>query len=219
MTQLPQNTSHAVMAQRNPLLSKIDDFPTPPWATRALIEQVLKKAVGLTDLHQMSVWEPACNRGYMAKPMSEYFKTVYATDVVNYGWSGQQQEWDYISTMMPNCIGTNDVDMVITNPPFSKAEKFIKRSMFVPGTRVVAMLCRTGILESNRRYKKIFSIHPPSYVAQFVERVPMLQGKVDPKASTATAYCWLVWVVGVKDTRLSWIPPCRSILEKGGDYS
>jgi hypothetical protein len=32
-----QNTSHAVMAQRHEAADSPDDFPTPPWATRALI--------------------------------------------------------------------------------------------------------------------------------------------------------------------------------------
>lgn len=36
-----QNTSHAVMAQRYEAADSPDDFPTPPWATRALIEHVI----------------------------------------------------------------------------------------------------------------------------------------------------------------------------------
>jgi hypothetical protein len=32
-----QNTSHAVMAQRVEPAHSLDDFPTPPWATRALL--------------------------------------------------------------------------------------------------------------------------------------------------------------------------------------
>ena len=36
-----QNTSHAVMAQRAELKNSLDDFPTPPWATRALLEHVV----------------------------------------------------------------------------------------------------------------------------------------------------------------------------------
>ena len=30
------------------------------------------------------------------------------------------------------------------------------------------------------------------------------------RASTATAYCWLVWINGESPTRLDWIAPCRS---------
>ena len=58
-----QNTSHAVMAQRSEPRDSLDDFPTPPWATRALCE----KLIGARhDLAGMSVWEPACGQGYMA---------------------------------------------------------------------------------------------------------------------------------------------------------
>lgn len=36
---MTQNTSHAVMAQRVEAHDSLDDFPTPPWATRALLER------------------------------------------------------------------------------------------------------------------------------------------------------------------------------------
>lgn len=38
-----QNTSHAVMAQRIEAKDSPDDFPTPPWATRALCEYILDR--------------------------------------------------------------------------------------------------------------------------------------------------------------------------------
>jgi hypothetical protein len=52
-----QNTSHAVMAQRTEAKDSLDDFPTPPWATRALIEHVLRSK---EPLNQQSSLEPAC---------------------------------------------------------------------------------------------------------------------------------------------------------------
>jgi hypothetical protein len=60
---------------------------------------------------------------------------------------------------------------------------------------------------------------PPSRFAQFTERVPMLRGRLERKASTATGYAWLVWL---KDNsappRLLWVPPCRRRLERHSDY-
>ena len=38
---MTQNRSHAVMQQRHEAHDSLDDFPTPPWATRALMECVL----------------------------------------------------------------------------------------------------------------------------------------------------------------------------------
>ena len=62
-----QNTSHAVMAQRFEAKDSLDDFPTPPWATRALLEHVIPDK----DLAGRSVWEPACGAGHMAKVLKE----------------------------------------------------------------------------------------------------------------------------------------------------
>lgn len=51
----------AVMNQRSEALDAADDFPTPPWATRALAQSVLP-TLGLA-LEGARVWEPAAGRG------------------------------------------------------------------------------------------------------------------------------------------------------------
>lgn len=65
-----QNTSHAVMAQRVEPKDSADDFPTPPWATRAPLEHVLRNP---GELATMTCLEPACGAGHMAKVLNEYF--------------------------------------------------------------------------------------------------------------------------------------------------
>ena len=56
--------------------------------------------------------------------------------------------------------------------------------------------------------------------AQFTERVPMVRGRLDRKASTAIGYAWLVWEKGSASAapRLMWVPPCRKQLERDSDY-
>ena len=46
---MAQNTSHAVMAQRIEPADSLDDFPTPPWATRALLKILMKKLMSLRN--------------------------------------------------------------------------------------------------------------------------------------------------------------------------
>jgi hypothetical protein len=53
VSMVKQNTSHAVMAQRFEALDSLDDFPTPPWATRALCEKLIRAG---HDLASMSAW-------------------------------------------------------------------------------------------------------------------------------------------------------------------
>jgi hypothetical protein len=48
-------------------------------------------------------------------------------------------------------------------------------------------------LESVGRYNGIFRHHPPTKFAQFVERIPMVKGRLDDKATTATGDAWFVW--------------------------
>ena len=48
---MAQNTSHAVMAQRTESPDSLDDFPTPPWATRAFVEHVLGGKTSTSGLH------------------------------------------------------------------------------------------------------------------------------------------------------------------------
>lgn len=100
---------------------------------------------------------------------------------------------------------------IITNPPFNLAVEFAERALAL-AKQGVALLTRTSWLEGGERYKRLFSKWPPIIVALFAERVPMVKGWWDPKASTATSYAWVVWdrTGGNHDrTRLMWIPPGR----------
>lgn len=208
---MTQNTSHAVMAQRHEAHDSLDDFPTPPWATRALFEHVIGPWPGHLG------WDPACNRGYMVRPMEEYMLAVAASDVHDYGLRRRGfVKHDFLQPYLPDGIAATE--WIISNPPFRLGEEFVFRALEV-ASHGVAMLVRTSFLEGVGRYTRLFSKRPPQIVAQFVERVPMVKGRLDGKASTATAYCWLVWSVpSPSASRTIWIPPCRKQLERAADY-
>lgn len=198
------------MAQRVEPADSPDDFPTPPWATRALIEHILKP--DHSALGSQRCLEPACGRGHMAKPLMEYFASVEASDAYQYGYAPVR---DFLS--QPHDEGSHD--WVITNPPFRLAEEFVARALTV-AREGVAILARTVFLESCSRYNGIFCSNPPTIFAQFVERVPMVKGRIDKSASTATGYGWFVWSKksSIKYPRLAWVPPCRKKLERETDY-
>lgn len=84
-----QNTSHAVMAQRIEAPDSLDDFPTPPWATRALMEHIIHAD---EETARYSVLEPACGRGHMAQTLREYFNDVRSSDISFIGPSSRP--WD-----------------------------------------------------------------------------------------------------------------------------
>jgi hypothetical protein len=201
-----QNTSHAVMAQRFEAKDSLDDFPTPPWATRALLEHIILDK----NLPHHSVWEPACGEGHMAKVLQEYFERVVASDIFAYGCG------EVVDFLAPQVV--RGTDWIITNPPFRLAEAFALKALSLANTGV-ALLVRTVFIESVGRHERLFSRFKPALVAQFTERVAMVKGRLDPKASTATGYAWIVWLkCPTSKTQLIWIPRCRKRLERPTDY-
>ncbi len=203
-----QNQSSAVMQQRSEAHDSLDDFPTPPWATRALCEWLIRNG---EDIGAAQCREPAANRGHMVKPLREYFRSVEASDVHDYGAGFAVQ--DYLFGANPPTV-----DWTITNPPFRLAEQFIERGL-ATSRKGVAVIVRSAFLEGIGRHERLFAPHPPAYVLQFTERVVMHKGKLSPKGSTATAYAWIVWLNCVTDTRMRWIAPCRKLLEQDSDYA
>lgn len=188
-------TTSAVMASRRSVASSLDFFPTPPWATRALIEEVLAPE-GLVacdfayGLYPEMVWEPACGAGHMAIPLAGYFEEVLATDVHDWGF-GDVRNLDF--TMVARDTLKRRPAWVIVNPPFVLAERFVDRALDV-AVEGVAMLLRLNWLEGGARHELIFSgERKPTFVCPFAERVPMIEGAWDPEASSATAYAWFVW--------------------------
>ena len=189
-----------------------EDFPTPPWATRALLEHGL----GSAHLKNHTVWEPAANRGYMVRPLAEYFGTVIATDKHDYG--AGYPTVDFLDGPTPQEFGM-DVDWIITNPPFALAEEFVHRALAL-SKRGVAVFVRASWIEGKGRYENLFSVNPPTLFCPFVERVALVEGRVDPKAVTQMPYAWFVWDHGVDtgETVVRWIPPCRKEMERDDDY-
>lgn len=219
------NASPAVRQQRHASREGMDDFPTPPWATRALCDWLTRRG---HPLHLLHAWEPACNRGFMARPLAEYFDNVFATDAASYGWDGQDGVVDFLIDWDGDAP---DVDWIITNPPFKLAEPFIAQALSQTKTGV-AMFARSALAEGETRYANLFMRHRPSAVLQFSTRVVIYGGAcLDPdvpitkpdgsigKPTSATAFSWFIWTKPApRRTEFDWIPPCRADLTRPGDY-
>jgi hypothetical protein len=248
---MPQNRSSAVMQQRSEARDSLDDFPTPPWATRALCEQVLRPLIttAFGTPRDQSVWEPFCNRGHMARPLAEHFRRVHTSDVHDYSYAPRRAVWPLghpqalqpivqdrvVDFLWPDSAGITlsavPPHWIITNPPFRLAEQIVARALTL-AWKGVAIFVRSAFLEGQERYESLFSKLPPTAVAYFAERVILHKGLLrDPareywdaarqawvRPTTATAYCWLVWVKGAQRVPPIWIPPCRQQLTRPGDY-
>ncbi len=207
-----QNRSSAVMAQRAEAHDSLDDFPTPPWAGRALC-QFLRGQL-LQYLQLVDVREPAANRGHLVRVLAEHFREVIASDVHDYGAGFPLH--DYLMPVQDEVR----VAWTITNPPYRLAEGFIARALACSGVGV-AMLVRTSFLEGAGRFTRLYDVTPPTHVLQFSERVVMHKGTLSEHGSTATSYAWVIWFkphIG-KPTQLHWIGTgARKRLTRAGDY-
>jgi hypothetical protein len=199
------------MALRREPPDALDFFPTPPWATRALFRHVLPaigaNAVGIA-------WEPACGEGHMAEVIAEFASgQIIASDIFDYGYG--RAPVDFV-----NDAPLARPEWIITNPPFNLACEFTLHALDLASAGV-AMLCRTTWIEGKARYEKLFRDRPPTLYAPFVERVPMVKGRWDPTASTATSYAWFIWRKAASgSSRVLWIPPgCRREITRHDDVA
>ncbi|MGV7034874.1 hypothetical protein [Methylobacterium symbioticum] len=201
--------STAVMASRREPPDSLDFFPTPPWATRALLRHVLPPV--LEGFKICSAWDPACGEGHMAEVLREEVSIVHASDIFDYGRGYPVADFlDPATQLVPS------VDLIATNPPFNVAVEFAERAL--GEAAVVALLLRTAWIEGEERYLRLFRDRPPTAFAPFVERVAMLRGRWEPNASTATSYAWFVWVSDAAPRAPIWIPPnCKRSLTRSDD--
>lgn len=215
-TPLP-NGARSIMGSRQEPDDSLDFFPTPPYATRALVERVLPQ-LGIQKIE--TAWEPACGEGHIAGVLQEYGTHVYATDIFDYETTYQDRLCNFLDTNdYAPVVKPGRYEWVITNPPFGdKAIQFVLRGLEYARVGVAMFFRSQWAVEGKDRYEKLFRDRPPTLCAFFVERVNLRRGHYDHKGSTATAYCWLVWMHGENPRAPFWIPPgCRKDLTRPED--
>ena len=152
------------------------------------------------DFTNMTILEPCVGGGHMAEGIDSYLNKnnmqpaeKIAADYKNRGWkkSGWNTTYglDFLDDEWPI---TDNVGVIIMNPPYSTIEPFIIRALEV-AEKYLIVLCRTQVLEGASRYNKIFSETPPTDIYQYVDRIQCWKNGQKPSGSSAQAYCWLVW--------------------------
>jgi hypothetical protein len=169
-------------------LNGADFYPTPEWATYALIEN--EKFSG-------NIWECACGDGAMSKVLKKSNFEVSSSDLFDRGFGDVGV--DFLAS-------NRTVDNIITNPPYNAAESFVQKAVECT-TNKFALLLRLAFLESAKRQSTIFSKFPPSKVWVFSERITFYPKDAVRKGSGTTAYAWFVWDKAHKgSTELGWLP-------------
>jgi len=166
-----------------------DFYPTPRWATYALIE---------SEKFEGDIWEPACGDGAMSEVLAETGNRIISSDLYDRG---------YGDTGVDYLTARRRIANVITNPPYNAAEGFVAKSLHV-AEKKFALLLRLAFLEGANRANTIFHKNPPSRVWVFSERITFYPKGAVVAGSGTTAYAWFVWdKAHNKPTELAWLKP------------
>jgi len=166
-----------------------DFYPTPRWATHALIANEPFKG---------EIWEPACGDGSMSEVLAETGNQIISSDLYDRGYG--DAGIDYLAA-------NRRVANVITNPPYNAAEGFVAKSLEIV-ERKFALLLRLAFLEGANRANTIFHKNPPSRVWVFSERITFYMKGAQVAGSGTTAYAWFVWdKAHAGPTELAWLKP------------
>ncbi len=166
-----------------------DFFPTPAWATHALIDN--EEFVG-------DIWECACGNGAMADVLETTGNRVIATDLHDRGYGEGGIDFLETKRVVPN---------IVTNPPYNAAEGFVHTGLKA-STRKFAVLLRLAFLEGANRQRTIFTDTPPSRVWVFSERITFYPAGAVQKGTGTTAYAWFVWDKDAQPgTEMKWLKP------------
>jgi hypothetical protein len=112
-----------------------DFFPTPRWATFALIEN---------EKFNGEIWECACGDGTMSRVLEETGQPVRSTDL--YGRGFGEAGVDFL-------MSQSGADNIVTNPPYNCAEGFVASGVKL-AKRKFALLLRLAFLEGANRAKR-----------------------------------------------------------------
>jgi hypothetical protein len=175
--------------KRHADLSGPDFFPTPSWATHALIDN---------EKFDGEIWESACGNGAMSKVLLNASSSVRSSDLYDRGYG--ESGIDFLES-------THIADNIITNPPYNAAEGFVRVGAKL-ARKKFALLLRLAFLEGANRASTIFTEIPPNRVWVFSERITFYPAGAVQQGSGTTAYAWFVWDRDASNcTELKWFKP------------
>lgn len=153
--------------------SKTEYYPTPKEVTQALMQHI-NPPKGLV------VWEPACGTGDMSCELEKYFSRVISTDINDWGYG--EKGVDFLTAKTRQC------DWIITNPPFSISEEFIRKC--IEFNKPFALLLKSQYWHAKKRMA-LFNDFRPVEVLPLTWRPDFLNGQ---KGGAPTMEClWTVW--------------------------
>lgn len=163
----------AINGGGSPKRNRTGLYSTPPDCIDALLMRL--------HFQSKSIMEPCAGNGALTKRLQEGgYHVGYECDIDPQREGIDRQ--DFLSLE-----GNKGCDAIITNPPFSLFEKFV-RKVFSLGINTQAYLLKVNTFSAMRR-RNLFIEHRPHFKLDLQCRPDFLGG-----GSPTMDFCWIVWM-------------------------
>lgn len=117
-----------------------DFYPTP--------QSLVKVLLGSYNIPRtITIWEPACGEGAISSFLKEEGYSVFSTDLRS--TRAEDKVFDFLDRSIPLPEEVKNVDIIITNPPFSRFDDFVIRAKEL--APIVIMICKVNFLGAYQR--------------------------------------------------------------------
>lgn len=182
-------TTEAILKACEKTCRDLEHFETPVWAA----EEILRH-----EILTRRVLDPNTGSGILAEAARHAGYEVFANDIFDWGYRGDQFLLDFLSDAAIHHLGgiiRNGT--VFMNPPFSLAVEFVEQAMKM-GARKIVVFQRWAWLESEKR-RDFFEKNPPSRSYLCGNRATSWRHDVPEEkrsSGTPTAHGFFVWERG-----------------------
>jgi len=181
-----------------------DNYPTPSWCVRRLLDALTLPTEGY--------WaEPCVGEGAIVRAVAERHPDVrwVTQDIRKVAPQPEARSHvtgDFCGATylgeLSDAFKDDEVQVCLTNPPFSLARKFIESSKLAMPQAIRIFLLRLNFLGSEDR-RDWLAADMPAQIWQLPNRPSFVKGKTD-----SIEYGWFVWYPGtpVRETTLRLLP-------------
>jgi hypothetical protein len=205
----PRKASHKTPRKRKAAAIHPEEWSVEPRDCVETLADFLAPhlTTGVIKKTKMLIYDPSCGGGNILNVFRDRGFPVAGSDIVNRGAFNFIGNRDFVESPR----GFDRPFSIVMNPPYTKAEGFLRQAFRI-ATHFVAAILPMSFLGSAKRYQ-FYLDHPPLYVAYLSDRPSMPPGdKVDELGPSAfkngrILYCWIIWDVRQRNpmTRSVWL--------------
>lgn len=163
-----------------------DFYSTDPEAVKRLIDFM---GLAWGEHKDFSYWEPACGTGNISKVLEEYGHghPVISTDLHDRGYGTPGV--DFLQSELPD-----GVRVIITNPPYSLADEFVKHAMeILPWNGIYMALHNINYLAGKKRRAEIYDNNFLKAVYVYSGRINCYKNGIETGHSSPVNYAWFMY--------------------------